>query len=111
MLYPQNGDRIVAVDSVTSLHSMYKMCACQKVLQLAVKNQHTVVRWPTVIGDSERVAYWSHIVSAAAEDDTCRLYDEMIQTTELYIVCWSELQLSRRKLSPIAYRFNEKLSI
>ena len=23
MLYPQNGDRIVAVDSVTSLHSMY----------------------------------------------------------------------------------------
>jgi len=37
MLYPQNGDRIVAVDSVTSLHSMYKMCACQKVLQLAVK--------------------------------------------------------------------------
>ena len=24
MLYPQNGDRIVAVDSVTSLHPVYK---------------------------------------------------------------------------------------
>jgi len=24
MLYPQNGDRIVAIDSVTSLHPMYK---------------------------------------------------------------------------------------
>jgi len=24
MLYPQNGDRIVAVDFVTSLHPMYK---------------------------------------------------------------------------------------
>jgi len=96
MLYPQNGDRIVAVDSVTSLHSMYKMCACQKVLQLGCKKStHCVVR--TVIADSESVAYWSHIVSAA----TCRLYDEMIQTTELYIVCWSELQLSRRKLSSI----------
>ena len=23
MLYPQNGDRIVAIDSVTSLHPMY----------------------------------------------------------------------------------------
>ena len=23
MLYPQNGDRIVAIDSVTSLHRMY----------------------------------------------------------------------------------------
>jgi len=24
MLYPQNGDRIVAIDSVTSLHPVYK---------------------------------------------------------------------------------------
>jgi len=24
MLYPQNGDRIVAIDSVTSLHPMYR---------------------------------------------------------------------------------------
>ena len=24
MLYPQNGDRIVAVDSVASLHTMYR---------------------------------------------------------------------------------------
>ena len=24
MLYPQNGDRIVAIDSVTSLHRMYR---------------------------------------------------------------------------------------
>jgi len=26
MLYPQNGDRIVAIDSVTSLHPMYISC-------------------------------------------------------------------------------------
>ena len=25
MLYPQNGDRIVAIDSVTSLHHMYNL--------------------------------------------------------------------------------------
>jgi len=25
MLHPQNGDRIVVIDSVTSLHPMYKM--------------------------------------------------------------------------------------
>ena len=29
MLYPQNGDRIVAIDFVTTLHPMYRerMCA------------------------------------------------------------------------------------
>jgi len=26
MLYPQHGDRIVAIDSVTSLHPMYYSC-------------------------------------------------------------------------------------
>ena len=28
MLYPQNGDRIVAIDSVTSLHRMYTTYEC-----------------------------------------------------------------------------------
>jgi len=28
MLYPQNGDRIVAIDSVTSLHPMNSLLAC-----------------------------------------------------------------------------------
>jgi len=32
MLYPQNGDRIVAIDSVTSLHPMYT--ACQSLGQI-----------------------------------------------------------------------------
>jgi len=30
MLYPQNGDRIVTIDSVTSLRPMY-VCICQVV--------------------------------------------------------------------------------
>jgi len=34
VLYPQNGDRIVTIDSVTSLHPVYGT-ACQK-LQSAV---------------------------------------------------------------------------
>jgi len=28
VLYLQNGDRIVAIDSVTSLHLMYSKCSC-----------------------------------------------------------------------------------
>ena len=28
MLYPQDGDRIVTIDSVTSLHPMYKKAGC-----------------------------------------------------------------------------------
>jgi len=31
MLYPQNGDRIVAIDSVTSLHPMYTHPAVDEI--------------------------------------------------------------------------------
>ena len=33
MLYPQNGDRIVAIDSVTTLHPMYKFSLYSNLLQ------------------------------------------------------------------------------
>jgi len=47
MLYPQNGDRIVAIDFVTSLHPMYmkskhtELCGVLKrELKLAVRGGH-----------------------------------------------------------------------
>jgi len=38
MLYPQNGDRIVAIDSVTSLHPMYRVNGLEANCCLAVAN-------------------------------------------------------------------------
>jgi len=38
MLYPQNGDRIVAIDSVTSLHPMYRVNGLETNCCLAVAN-------------------------------------------------------------------------
>ena len=50
MFYPQNGDRIVTIDSVTSLHPMYSIRSI-KLLNydetcLLVKHQRMIERWP-----------------------------------------------------------------
>jgi len=48
MLYPQNDDRIVVIDSVTSLHPVYKKALCLHArfywagLQLATANARFV---------------------------------------------------------------------
>ena len=44
MLYPQNGDRIVAIDSVTSLHPVYK----RQVHGVSQRRQRTNEPWPWV---------------------------------------------------------------
>ena len=58
MLYPQNGDRIVAIDSVTSLHPMYNDVRRQNAhllvasrmysVSLQVVYYSSVALWPTV---------------------------------------------------------------
>ena len=36
MLYPQNGDRIVALDSLTSLHPMRRLRRCPKLTPVSL---------------------------------------------------------------------------
>ena len=50
MLYPQNGDPIVAIDSVTSLHLMYTttvhstMCVDQVISRYKNRRKHDYVK-------------------------------------------------------------------
>ena len=37
MAYPQNGDRIVAIDSVTSLHPMNSICYVRSLAEIKTK--------------------------------------------------------------------------
>jgi len=55
MLYPQNGDRVVTIDSVTLLHPMYtSVRLCKTKLTTRCDDRQTVAKSPEFGTVSER---------------------------------------------------------